>query len=305
MNDTYSTIEQAAAKPSSTKGNFVAEGAFDVQAWSEKKQEGRKAAFALIDQATERVSQDRGVYQDFLDTMAKVSYHYSPSNALLIFEQNPDASKVLDFEAWKREGQMVKRGERGIVILEPKDEYLKGDGSTGINFDLKYLYDIKQTNSRYLVPRYPELGSLINALVANSPASIQVKDELSGGAHAIFISANNTICISRGLDDPTIFKALALELSHAYLADGNPEYNRTENDKSARDSAYVLCRRFGVDPKGLEPTSAPGSEKDSLQGVREEIGSVRLASKEITTQMNKTLDANKVKTQLRGGRDGR
>lgn len=44
---------------------------------------------------------------------------YSFQNTLLIFAQRPDATYVAGFQAWKRLGRWVRRGEHGLAILAP------------------------------------------------------------------------------------------------------------------------------------------------------------------------------------------
>jgi len=303
MEDIYTTIELAGSEPAKDD-EFVPEGNFDKEAWAAKKQGEREAAFAMIDKATEHVCADPATYRDFLDTMARFP-NYSISNTLLIYEQNPSATRLADFESWKRQGEGVKRGESGITILEPGDEYTREDGSIGVSYKTKKVFDAMQTTARQRVPRMPDERILIKALVANAPVQVQVVDSLEGNVHALFSKQNNVIAVARGLDSQSIFRALAVELSHISLAANDSFYDRAANDQTARSSAYVLCRRFGVEPESLSPQRTPKSGEQSLQEVREEIGAVRGAAKEITTQMNKTLEAGKTKTHERGGRDGR
>jgi hypothetical protein len=303
MDDIYTTIEQAASTPTK-EDSFVADGEFDKEAWAAKKQSEREVAFAMIEQATERVSASPEVFKEFLDTMARFP-NYSESNTLLIFEQNPEATRVADYEAWKRMGEGVKRGESGITILEPGDEYTREDGSIGVSYNTKKVFDVAQTTSRQRITRQPDERSLIKALVANSPVPVQAVDTLEGGTNAVYSKDNNTIAVARGLDGAEIFRALSVELSHIYLADNDSFYDRVANDRCARASAYVVCRRFGIEPHGLEPKETLRTGEQSLQEVREEIGSIRGVSKDITKQMNKTLDANKSRTNERGGCDGR
>ncbi|MEG1943439.1 MAG: ArdC-like ssDNA-binding domain-containing protein, partial [Angelakisella sp.] len=45
-------------------------------------------------------------YRDYLTAMSKF-YHYSSRNTLLIYMQNPNASHVASFSAWKTMGRSV------------------------------------------------------------------------------------------------------------------------------------------------------------------------------------------------------
>ena len=56
--------------------------------------------------------------QKFIETMARF-HNYSFRNALLIFGQMQDATRVAGFGTWKKLGRFVKKGEHGIAILAP------------------------------------------------------------------------------------------------------------------------------------------------------------------------------------------
>jgi hypothetical protein len=61
---------------------------------------------------------DAGAWQRMLAVAARF-HTYSLGNQLLIAAQNPDATRVAGFEAWKALGRHVRKGERGIAILAP------------------------------------------------------------------------------------------------------------------------------------------------------------------------------------------
>ena len=58
-------------------------------------------------------------YKAYLKTMAKF-YDYSVNNTILIAMQNPAATMVAGYQAWKKKfNRHVKRGEKGIQIIAP------------------------------------------------------------------------------------------------------------------------------------------------------------------------------------------
>lgn len=60
-----------------------------------------------------------GRYTEYLAAMSKF-HSYSYGNILLILMQNPAATHVAGFQAWKKEfGRNVKAKEHGIKILAP------------------------------------------------------------------------------------------------------------------------------------------------------------------------------------------
>ena len=79
--------------------------------------------------------------------------HYSERNAQLIVMQNPDATDVKGFNAWKDVGRKVRKGEHGIQILAPAGHGEDGEpsapnpeGTKGRQFfRIAYVFDYAQT----------------------------------------------------------------------------------------------------------------------------------------------------------------
>lgn len=47
----------------------------------------------------------------------------------------PEATRLADFKTWKDNDLYIKKGESGITILEPGDEYTREDGSVGVSYN--------------------------------------------------------------------------------------------------------------------------------------------------------------------------
>ena len=67
---------------------------------------------------------------------------YTPTNALLILAQMPEATQLKDFDGWKEAGVSVQRKPRSVKILEPGKEYDREDGTRGTSFEVKRVYDV-------------------------------------------------------------------------------------------------------------------------------------------------------------------
>ena len=88
------------------------------------------------------------------EAIAHFEEHYSERNAQLIVMQNPDATDVKGFNAWKALGRQVRKGEHGIQILAPAGHGEDGepteanpDGSKGRQFfRIAYVFDYAQTD---------------------------------------------------------------------------------------------------------------------------------------------------------------
>lgn len=81
---------------------------------------------------------DGEAFRGFLDVQARFD-RYSATNALLIYAQNDEATRLRDFDGWKERGIYVRKNETGISILEAGDSYVTEDGRTG------YYYNVKRS----------------------------------------------------------------------------------------------------------------------------------------------------------------
>ena len=124
-------------------------------------------------------------YKAFLK-MQSFFHNYSFNNAMLIFMQRPDATRVAGFNTWKKLERYVMKGEKGISILAPNqykfEKYVdKMDAktnkpikdpktgeiikekveATGLAFRPVTVFDVKQTGGK-------ELPEICNELQGNS-----------------------------------------------------------------------------------------------------------------------------------------
>ncbi len=265
---------------------------FDKEAWAQQKKEQRELVYGMIDNAAISVAGDGASFQKYLDVQSRFS-RYSVSNALLILAQRPDATVVKDFDSWKDQGLYIRKKEAGFYILEPGDEYERDDGTTGISYNAKKVFDISQTGAirRRETPVYPDERTRIKALTDHSPVPIRISDSLPEGVQALYQPDQRDILVRRGMDASSIFRALAQELAHAEMDRGNGEYVRSEHGFHAYCASYMLCRQYGVETGGFSFERAPEMfESMSPQEVRNELSIIREATSEISGRMEKTLN---------------
>jgi len=212
---------------------------FDKEAWAQKKQEQRERVYSLIDEAATAVAQDGDTFQKYLDVQSRFD-RYSAANALLILTQKPEATRIADFDTWKEQGAYIRKKETGFYILEPGEEYQRGDGTTGISYNPKRMFDISQTgNSRKReTPVYPDERTRIKALLAHAPVPIHINDTLPEGANAVYQPDTREIQIRRGMEAGDIFRALAQELAHAEMDKGGGSYTRSDHSFRAYCVSY-------------------------------------------------------------------
>ena len=259
--------------------------------YAAKKQAEREDAFALSDDIALDVTADGGRFQSFLDLQARLD-RYSAVNALLVFAKNPGASRLGDFDFWKRQNCSVRPGQTAIAILEPH-EYTKEDGSPGTGYNVKKVFDISQVDTRKLrnppPPRYSE-RQLMGALVSKASVAISGVDELPGGLVAMYDPQSDSISVCRGTDFFDMFRGVAQELSLANLTTG-PE-KQTAPEFSAYCASYLLCKKYGVDTQAFSFDSAPGVFANmDAQKIKGELSQIRNTAEDISGRMARQLEA--------------
>lgn len=262
----------------------------DKAAWIARKQQEREALYAQIDEAVSTMASDGPRFQSYLDVQARFD-RYSVTNAILIANQMPEATRLADFDAWKSGGAYVKRGAVGLSILEPGREYQREDGSVGVSYNVKKVFDISQTNAQRPAPKSPpDDRQLLKALLNDPPCKIEVKDEVPGGRNVAYLSEEKAILVRRGLDAYTIFRGLAQELARAHLEKNGKSC--TSPDFAVYSAAYLLCRRNGVPVNSFSFQRMPEAYQDmNPQELRKELGVIREVAGEVTASTNRFFEA--------------
>lgn len=157
---------------------------FDKEEWASRKQQDRESAYAMVDDALKKVGTDGKAFQTYLDVQSKFE-RYSVSNALLVAAQKPDATDLGEANFWRGRGGYIRKGESGILLMEPGNSYTRRDGSKGVNIHIKRVFDISQTT---LTPtREPavtqDTRQLLNAMVCYAPCKVDFRGELPDGQH--------------------------------------------------------------------------------------------------------------------------
>ncbi|MBS6953519.1 MAG: ImmA/IrrE family metallo-endopeptidase [Enterocloster asparagiformis] len=146
--------------------------------WVKEKERAKQKAEQIITDITETYETDPRLLVELLEFSSRF-YQYSYRNKVLIQNQNPGATYVQSFAAWKKAGYPVKANEKGIRIFvytpltyldisetksvllskatkEQKQAYKAGKIKSHVvpNYDLGSVFDISQT----ICPpeKYPE-----------------------------------------------------------------------------------------------------------------------------------------------------
>ena len=270
---------------------------YDKEAWAAKKKAERDEIYFLADATAEKVAADGGKFKEYLDVQANFR-HYSATNALLILAFNKDASRLGDKDFWRDQGVYIKRQEfsRPIKIVESNGEYTRDDGSIGVSYNIKRVYDISQTTARTRAPQAAsyDARALLNALIYKRPAPVQSVDELPNGIDAVYVREQNAVFVRRGLSANGLFCGLSKALAQAELARTGEEYTEENTGFKAQCVSYILGKEFGVEVSGYAfETPADFLRTDDPQTIRAELIDIRDTAYDISARMMRSLEQSK------------
>ncbi len=263
--------------------------------YSKFKNDEKHYDYALVDKRTDEIVSSPEKLIEYLEFQSRMD-RYTVANAMLIMSRCPEASQLKEKEDWEKLNISVKKGAEKIHVLEPK-KYFK-DGKAQTNTNVKYVYDISQTNALpdpEKAKRYDE-RALVSALLATAKIEKVVAKELPvSDSCAFYDSENNTLILKeKGGSGAKLFQDIARELSLSEIAYNSDEYNRSECESSAECSTYMLCRKYGIDTQGLNIHSVPDEwANDEKKDVRLNLTMARDSLNTIGSRMYAELNREK------------
>ena len=249
---------------------------FDREKFKEKKRAELEALYDAANEETLMIAEDPEKFSAYLRVQARFD-RYTVTNAILLLHQFPDAQKLKTFEGWKWDGAFVGRGEKSISILEPSS-YMKEDGSTGRGFRVKKLFDISQTDLRQ-IPSTLFYGvssrSLLRALLEASPVETEAVDTLDHGKDAVYDQEKQKIYIRRMLELDDFFRAAAVSIAEAQLAEQGGSCGQEELESKAKSTAFMLCVKYGIDPGSLGAKMTGADAQMEIKEIKAELSEIR------------------------------
>lgn len=189
-------------------------------------------------------------------------HKYSATNVLLILCQRPDATQVAGYQAWKRLGRQVRKGEKGLAILAPivvtRESEAAREERAVVGYRVTHVFDVSQTDGPEL-PSAPQAvlldGDDPDGLAARFIRQIEERgfglrfpDDWSLAANGYADFRDKVVAIRPGLSPAQRAKTLCHELGHLLLHDGT-EYANGERERcevEAESLAYVVANALGL-----------------------------------------------------------
>lgn len=266
---------------------------FDKETWAARKKTERQNAYTLIETTSAAMAESGDTFQKYLDVQSRFD-RYSVSNAILVSAQMPTATQLKPFAEWKKSGIYVNRNAAKITILEPGKEYTREDGSTGVFYNAKTVYDISQTSAKQVEQEEPNIRNLVSALIDASPVPFQIADDLNG-MPALYDSEQDVIFIQDGLGEMQLFTAMSKEIAAA-IYDKRHRESRDASGFKSYCVAYMLSKRYGMDVSDFQFEQAAGELKGlDQQACKDELNRMRDVLVEMQMDMQKTLHKEKNK----------
>ena len=226
----------------------------DKEAYAEAKKAERDWVYKTANDMAEKAVSSPDLFKQYLIAQSQFE-QYSVNNALLVLAQKPDSKLLKDYNAWKELGVKTQKNT-GILIIEPGAEYTKADGSTGISYNPKKVYDVTNTSLRVWQNQLAGLSNdqYLMTLIKSSPVNIKLVEELPENRIALYNYEKHEISV-RTSSTEQIFVALSKEIAHATRHQLDSSTNYKSNNFYAYCTSYMMCQRFGF------PTNSFNFEK--------------------------------------------
>ena len=255
------------------------------------------------------------IYKAFLQTMSKFN-NYSLNNLFLIVAQKKDASAVASFNAWKKLGRHVQKGQKALKIWAPyqvtrKDEKgqpvldKKGQEVKDTRFRLVPVFDVSQTEGKELPQPIYELegthqdyANLYRA-AKETAAAKGVRLEISKEqmeAHGYYSPSENKIVIRAGMSERETLSTIFHEMAHADLH--NPKalegqkLTRTNKELQAESVAYVVANHYGLDTSSYSfgYLANWSNEPDSLADLEAQLSIVQKEAADLIKRLDTAFE---------------
>lgn len=258
---------------------IAGKAARDTQ-WQAQQQAERDSVTSMQDFGVESIVTDPDTYLRYL-TMQGDNPTYSAGNVAIALVGLPDGATMFGtVERWQSLHRTVMEGADGVKIFA-RDQRSK-------QYVLADAYDVSQTRGQEMKQTVfednsKEMASALETLLNFSKAKPVTDKSLD--APAYYDEEKKELAINPDYPDGEAFASIAAEVALTRFHDKgfNRDYSWAKYELDAQSVAYVLCRRFGIEPKtpnmerlaerfeGMTPTEAR-AVLDGIQDMSKQIG---------------------------------
>lgn len=250
--------------------------------WKAQQQAERENVTEMQDCGIELIATDPDQFLRYL-TMQGDNPTYSAGNIAIAMVGLPEGSTVFGTaERWQSLHRSIIGEEKGRgVKIFARDQKTR-------QYILSDAYDVSQTQGAELKQTVfrdgsKEMASALETLLNYSKVPAVVDKNL--GEPAYYDEEKKELAINPDFSDSEAFASIAAEvaLTRFHNKGYNPDYSWNKYELDAQSVAYILCRRFGVEPKtpnmerlaerfeGMTPDECR-SVLDGIQDMSKQIG---------------------------------
>ncbi len=194
-------------------------------------------------------------------SMAAKFYNYSWGNQLLIWIQNPDATRVATYKNWEKlHNRQVKGNERGMMITTPRPWTRKAkddeEETSGMSFGVAYVFDVTQTDGEplpeltYNLEGDDQVGlfkKLTKIAKGEGVSIFSSKDGDRGQAVKGWYSQQNKKIWIRPMSPAMMATTLAHELGHHFAEHDLDGTCASERETIAESVSFIVSTHFGLE----------------------------------------------------------
>lgn len=217
----------------------------------------------------EQLRNNKQEYIDYLKFSAKM-YKQPYSDAVLVYQQNRNATKIAEYKKWGRLGRYVRRGSHGVAVF-------------GKNHTCRYLYDVTQTGGKEL----PEMWTLTDRNTPELLNTLNNRYNISAGSIKECIEAMTT----NSLNSAPIAESVQNAISQMGLDTKQAEMYRHSLDSVVR---FVVSQRCNLSGKIDLHADVDVSALDLIKNARDMIlfsRAVQHAAKDTLFEIEKEVIA--------------
>lgn len=230
------------------------------------KYEVVKQAWFEINEHLRNNKQDYIEYLKFSSKMYKQPY----SDAVLVFQQDRNATKIAEYKKWGRLGRYVRRGSHGVAVF-------------GKNHTCRYLYDVTQTGGKEL----PEMWTLTDRNTPELLNTLNNRYNINAGSVKECIEAMT----ANSINSAPIAESVQNAISQMGLDTKQAEVYRHSLDSVVQ---FVVSQRCNLSGKIDLHTDVDVSALDLIKNARDMIlfsRAVQHAAKDTLFEIEKEVIA--------------
>ncbi len=255
---------------------------------------------------------ESGKFKEYLDMCSRF-HNYSFHNSLLIWLQEPSATRCASVKTWNALGRTVKAGAKGLHIYAPllrklSDEEKREQGIDVSEtakelrgFKLVSTFDLSQTEGKPLPSICEELTgsveqmeSIIRGLENVSGIKIEYKN-IDGGAKGYYSPSEQRIVVQEGMDNLQTVKTAIHETAHSLFDNPQskhyiPDSSRCDKEVRAESVAYMVSKQLGLDTSDYSFAYVTSWSSDkSVEELENNMKHIIKGTDEIFTAINKEI----------------